>query len=36
MGQLNFSPSIQIDLDTVTIIYSIERFPDYVALLDSM
>jgi hypothetical protein len=36
MGQLNFSPSSQIYLDTVTIIYSIERFPEYVALLDPM
>ena len=33
---LNFPPSSQIYLDTVTIIYSVERFPQYVALLDPM
>lgn len=36
MGQLTFSPSSQIYLDTVTIIYSVERFPEYIALLDPM
>ena len=36
MGQLNFPPSSQIYLDTATIIYSVERFPVYIALLDPM
>ncbi len=36
MGQLNFPPSSLIYLDTVTIIYSVERFPDYILLLDPM
>lgn len=36
MGQLNLPTSSLIYLDTVTIIYSIERFPDYIALLDPM
>lgn len=36
MGQLNFPSSSLIYLDTVTIIYSIERFPEYVTLLDPM
>jgi predicted nucleic acid-binding protein len=36
MGQLNFPASGLVYLDTVTIIYSIERFPEYIALLDPM
>ena len=36
MGQLDLPTSSLIYLDTVTIIYSIERFPDYIALLDPM
>ncbi len=36
MGQLNLPPSSLIYLDTVTIIYSIERFIDYIPLLDPM
>ncbi len=36
MGQLNLPPSSLIYLDTVAIIYSIERFPGYDTLLDPM
>jgi predicted nucleic acid-binding protein len=36
MGQLNIPKSSLVYLDTVTIIYSIERFPTYIALLDPM
>jgi predicted nucleic acid-binding protein len=36
VGQLNLPPSSLIYLDTVTIIYSIERFIDYIPLLDPM
>jgi predicted nucleic acid-binding protein len=36
MGQLNLPPSSLIYLDTVAIIYSIERFPEYATLLDPM
>jgi hypothetical protein len=36
MGQLNLPPSSLIYLDTVAIIYSLERFPDYAILLDPM
>ncbi len=36
MGQLNLPPSSLIYLDTVAIIYSIERFPGYTTLLDPM
>ena len=36
MGQLNLLTSSLIYIDTVTIIYSIERFPDYVAIVDPM
>jgi predicted nucleic acid-binding protein len=36
MGQLTLPPDSLIYLDTVTIIYSVERFPDYIALLDPM
>jgi predicted nucleic acid-binding protein len=36
MGQLNFSPSSLVYVDTVTLIYSVERFPAYIPLLDPM
>ncbi len=36
MGQLNLPSSSLIYLDTVAIIYSIERFPEYATLLDPM
>jgi predicted nucleic acid-binding protein len=36
MGQLNLPQSSLIYLDTVAIIYSIERFPEYITLLDPM
>jgi predicted nucleic acid-binding protein len=36
MGQLNLPPSSLIYLDTVAIIYSIERFPEYITLLEPM
>jgi predicted nucleic acid-binding protein len=36
MGQLNLLPDSLIYLDTVTIIYSVERFADYIAILDPM
>ncbi|BAU15214.1 PilT protein-like protein [Leptolyngbya sp. NIES-3755] len=36
MGQLNLPDSSLIYLDTVTIIYSVERFPSYITLLDPM
>jgi predicted nucleic acid-binding protein len=36
MGQLNFPPASLIYVDTVILIYSVERFPDYIPLLDPM
>jgi predicted nucleic acid-binding protein len=36
MGRLNLTNNSLVYLDTVTIIYSVERFPEYVTLLDPM
>jgi predicted nucleic acid-binding protein len=36
MGRLNLPANSLVYLDTVTIIYSVERFPEYVTLLDPM